>query len=123
MLDVVIENPILSSALHEPKRHFRFGEDGITNDIIEERLKSTYFMPIPKAKKRGLQLAFETEWTQDRIAPNLHIDHIRERIALLRNGKYAGVTPVMRRLLEHWTDPERENKLFLLQKRSTRDCH
>ncbi|HZH97624.1 MAG TPA: hypothetical protein VEX38_01520, partial [Fimbriimonadaceae bacterium] len=115
MADAVIENPVINSAFAEPLRHFRFSEDGITNEIVEGRRKSTYFMPIPKAKKRGQQLVFETEWTQDRIEQNLHIDRIRERVALWRRGKYAGVTPVTRRLLEHWTDSERENKLFFCQ--------
>jgi hypothetical protein len=32
---VVIENPILNSPYEEPRRHFRFTEDGITDEIVE----------------------------------------------------------------------------------------
>jgi hypothetical protein len=51
MNQVVIENPIINSPFEEPKRHFRFTEDGITNEIIEKRRISSYFIPIPKPKE------------------------------------------------------------------------
>jgi len=47
MKQVVIENPVLNSPFEEPKRHFRFTEDGITDEIIEARRISQYFVPIP----------------------------------------------------------------------------
>ena len=53
----VIENPILNWPFGEPTRHFRFGEDGITDEVVEGRRPSSYFVPIPKAKKKGGQLA------------------------------------------------------------------
>ena len=61
MAQVVIENPILNSPYEEPRRHFRFSDEGITNDIVEARRVSSYFMPIPAPKKKGKQLAFDTE--------------------------------------------------------------
>lgn len=67
MPDVVIENPILNSPYTEPTRHFRFAEDGITDEIVEERRPSSYFIPIPKPKKKGRQLTLGTEWTGDRL--------------------------------------------------------
>lgn len=115
MPDVVIENPILNSPFLEPKRHFRFGDDGITNDIVNSRRTSTYFVPIAQAKKKGGQKNFDTEWTQDRIKPNEEIDRLRVRVGQWRAGGYDKVTPITRRLLEHWTDPERDNKLFFCQ--------
>jgi hypothetical protein len=36
MTDFVIENPILNSPYGEPSRHFKFADDGITNEIVEE---------------------------------------------------------------------------------------
>ena len=44
---VVIENPILNSPYEEPRRHFRFSDEGITNEIVEARRISSYFMPVP----------------------------------------------------------------------------
>ena len=46
MKQVVVENPVLNSLFEEPKRHFRFSEDGITDEIVEERRVSTYLVPI-----------------------------------------------------------------------------
>ncbi len=62
MQQVVIENPILNSPFQEPTRHFRFSDEGITNDIVEARRVSSYFIPIAKPKKKGkaAQLAFDT---------------------------------------------------------------
>ena len=68
MRQVIIENPVLNSPFDEPSRHFRFDEEGITDDIIEERRISSYFLPIAQPRKQGnQQLPFETEWTKDRI--------------------------------------------------------
>ena len=53
MAQTVIENPILNSPYEEPRRHFQFSDEGITNEVVEERRVSSYFMPIPAAKKKG----------------------------------------------------------------------
>lgn len=115
MTDTIIENPIINAPFEEPRRHFRFDEAGITNEVIEHRRVSSYFMPIAKARKRSTQLAFETEWTRDRIEKNREINRIRERVGLWRKGGYPGVAPMTRRLLEYWTHPERDKRLFFCQ--------
>jgi len=117
MEQVVIENPVINSPFTEPARHFRFTDEGITNEIIEERRISSYFVPIPKPKKKGRQLSLlaDTEWTQDRIEENKLVNEIRRKVGLWRRGGYAGVTPVTARLLAYWTAPEREKKLFFCQ--------
>ncbi|MHB8646155.1 MAG: BPTD_3080 family restriction endonuclease [Thermomicrobiales bacterium] len=113
---VVIENPILNSPFLEPKRHFRFSDEGITNEIINERRISSYFVPIPRAKKKGkAQLAFDTEWTQDRVEENKFINRVRARVALWRQGGYIGITKTTRQLLDYWRDPVREKRLFFCQ--------
>lgn len=117
MKQVVIEDPILNSPFEEPKRHFRFTEDGITDEIIEERRISQYFVPIPQPKKRSAkQLAFaETGWTSDRVEENKDINRIRERVAIWRKGGYVGITKTTARLLEYWKREDRERKLFFCQ--------
>ncbi len=114
MPQVVIENPILNSPYEEPRRHFRFSDDGITNDIVEARRSSQYFVPIPQPRKRGKQLVF-TEWTQDRVEENKLINQIRERVAIWRRGGYQGITKTTARLLEYWRRPGRERRLFFCQ--------
>lgn len=68
MPDVVIENPVINSPFEEPKRHFYFGETGITDKVVDSRRISAYFVPIPPSKKKsaGEQLLLGTEWTKDR---------------------------------------------------------
>jgi hypothetical protein len=67
---VTIENPILNSAFAAPTRHFKFDDEGITTEIEERRRTSTFFMPIARARKKGEQAHFDTEWTNDRMHPN-----------------------------------------------------
>jgi type III restriction enzyme len=111
----IIENPILNSPFAQPAKHFRFDEEGITNEVVGKRRVSSYFMPIAKPKKKGGQLAFDTEWTKDRIEENKEINRIRERVSIWRTSGYKGVTPITRRLLDYWTGSEREKKLFFCQ--------
>ena len=47
MSDAVIENPILNAPFREPARHWASGHTGITNEIVEGRRVSSYFMPMP----------------------------------------------------------------------------
>lgn len=115
MAQVVIDNPILNSPYEEPTRHFRFSDEGITNEVVNERRTSSYFMPIPAAKKKGKQLAFDTEWTKDRVEENKFINRIRGRVAQWRQGGYLGVTKTTRQLLGYWTRPDRERRLFFCQ--------
>jgi len=117
MADVVIENPILNSPFEEPGRHWRFSDEGITNDIVESRRISAYFVPIAQPRKRSKekQMVFDTEWTQDRLQENEFINKVRSRVRAWREGGYPNATKTTRRLLEYWTNPERENKLFFCQ--------
>lgn len=116
MRQAVIENPVLNSPFAEPTRHFKFTADGITDEIVEGRRRSAYFIPIARPKRRGQQRAlFETEWTQDRLEENELINQIRQRVAMWRKGGYVGATVTTSRLLEYWTNPDREKKLFFCQ--------
>ena len=116
MPQIVIENPVLNSPFEEPKRHFRFNEDGITDEVVEERRVSSYFVPIPRPKKRSpKQLGFETEWTQDRVKENEFINKVRGSVTRWRQGGYLGITSTTDRLLKYWKRPERERRLFFCQ--------
>ena len=117
MTQVVIENPIINSPYKEPSHHFRFTDEGITNEIVAERRTSSYFVPIARPKKKGQKQdsLFETEWIAERIQENKLINDIRHRVGLWRQGGYVGVTPTTARLLAYWTDPNREKKLFFCQ--------
>lgn len=115
MAQTVIENPVINSPYAEPQQHFRFTDEGITDEIVAGRRSSSYFIPIARPKKKGKQLAFDTEWTRDRIEENRLVNRIRERVKLWRQGGYVGLTSTTRQLLDYWTDPNREGKLFFCQ--------
>ena len=118
MKQVIIENPVINSPFSEPQRHFKFDEGGITDEILERRRQSEYFIPIPKPKTKQTSqtlIDFGEAWTGDRLEENRFINNVRERVALWRQRGYPDITPITRRLLEYWTDPEREKKLFFCQ--------
>lgn len=116
MQQVVIENPIINSPFDEPTCHFRFTDEGITDEVVAGRRSSSYFVPIARPKKTGAkQLRFDTEWTQDRIKETKLVNDIRRRVVLWREGGHIGVTPTTARLIGYWTDPNREKKLFFCQ--------
>jgi type III restriction enzyme len=113
----VIENPILNSPYEMPTAHWRFDDDGITDQVDEGRRPSAYFMPIPASKRRQAhqqELEF-VEWTKDRIEETKFVNDLRAAVDRWRKMRWPGVTPVTRLLLEHWTNSERETKLFFCQ--------
>ncbi len=119
MSDAIIENPVINSPYQEPRRHFKFGEDGITNEVIERRRVSSYFVPIARPRSYRpthvqLQLP-ETEWTANRIQENEFINKVRARVAVWRQGGYVNITKTTKRLLEHWKTNDRERRLFFCQ--------
>jgi len=58
MNQVVIEKPVLNSSFEEPKRYFKFTEDGVTDEIIEERRISQCFVLIHQKKRSENEEAF-----------------------------------------------------------------
>jgi type III restriction enzyme len=115
MADRVIENPILNRPYDEPGRHFAFDVDGITDEIVDRRRPSSYFTPVPPTRKGGQQLEL-TELTADQIRRNDLVDRIREHIAVWRGAGYPNVSPTTKQLLEHWSDPERDNRVLFCQR-------
>ena len=116
MAPPVIANPILNTPFSEPERHFLFNDEGITDQIADGRRESGYFLPIASPRKKGGQLKFETEWTQDRFLSSPRINRIRERVNQWRAGGYLGCTRTTERLLQYWGNPDRERKLFFCQR-------
>jgi type III restriction enzyme len=103
---VVIENPVINSPFQEPARHFRFTDEGITNEVIDGRRSSSYFVPIARPRKKGhKQLEFDTEWTQDRIEGKKLVNLARAGVKLRRERGSISVTPTTSQLLAYWTDP------------------
>lgn len=116
MSDRVINNPIINSPYRVPTRHFAFDNEGITDQIVEGRRPSSYFVPVPRPRKRGVQQQLEfAELTADQIQKNDFVNQIRARVDRWRELGHQDVTPVTRRLLEYWTDPQRYTPLLFGQ--------
>lgn len=115
MSDRVIDNPIINSPYGRPTRHFAFDSDGITDRIEDGRRPSSFFIPVPRPRKRGQQLELQV-FTEDDIRLNKQVNDVRERVDAWREAGWPNVTPTTRRLLEYWGDPERDNKLLFCQR-------
>lgn len=113
-----MKTPILNSPYLEPNRHFKSDDRGITDEIIEHRRPSNFYIPVPRAKTREKQLelnvaegAFGSELQKE----NEFINKIRAKVKEWRNNGHQGLTKTSRDLLTYWRDDTRENKLFFCQ--------
>ena len=112
-----IENPILNSPYDAPTRCFKFDSDGITDEILDERRRSEFFVAVPAPKKKsGKQQEIDfLDVSTERVEPNELINGIRSHVDRWREFGYPGITPTTRALLAHWHDAERERRLFFCQ--------
>jgi len=102
---------ILNSPFEMPSRYFNI-VDGEPKGVMPGRRPSDNLMPVPPPKKRGPQ---QQSFVKDGAVINEYINRVRERVALWRRGRYEGATRTSRQLLEYWSNPARENKLFWCQ--------
>ncbi len=113
-----LDNPILNSPYVAPDRHFVIGPQGPTGEIKAGRRLSESFIPIPpskKGKKDVEQVALDFDLTGERREENSLINDIRREVELWRARRYPDVTPISRKLLEHWAgvaEPREDRMLF-----------
>lgn len=112
---VPIPNPVLNSPFAAPSRHWKPDGDVVTDEVVEGRRESAYFVPIAPSRKQPKQLALAAPGLQEQRRENVEINRIRALVKRWRDGGYGGETQVTRRLLRHWTAPERERRLFFCQ--------
>jgi type III restriction enzyme len=113
-----IENPIFNGPYDAPSRHFELGPHGPTGKILDGRRPSESFIPVPaprKGKNKGQQ-ALDLDVAGERRESNDLINEIRYQVGLWRQRGYPGVTPISRKLLEHWAEPHRENRVMFCQR-------
>ena len=117
------DNPILNSPYDPPECHFVIGPNGPTGETREGRRPSESFVPIPVGRRsrtaRTEPVAEQTSLdlaTGERREANSLINDIRSRVDRWRAYGYPGVTPVSRKLLEHWADPNRDDRMLFCQR-------
>lgn len=114
-----IDNPILNSPYEPPDRYYEIGPCGPTGDVKEGRRPSESFIPLAATKKgkSAQQEAFDFDATKERREKNTLINDVRREVERWRrDGQYAGATPISRKLLQHWADPSRENRVIFAQR-------
>ncbi len=118
-----LSNPIINSPYEPPERHFALGPNGPTGEILPGRRPSESFIPMPASKKkRGKKDVPEQESldlfdaTGERREQNSLINDMRQRVELWRGRGYPHATPISRKLMQHWADPTREERVLYCQR-------
>jgi type III restriction enzyme len=109
---------VLNSPYTEPSRHFKSDERGLTDEILDYRRPSSFYIPVPRAKTRQQKLELSTSegaYGSELQKENEFINKIRSKIKEWREAGYQGLTKTSRDLLSYWKDESRENKLFFCQ--------
>ena len=104
---MLVDTPILNSPFEEPTCYWAY-EEG--QPVLKEgRRPAGYYL---KARTRGPQMAL----LEEEFVPLDQVNSIRARVRTWRENGYPGITPITRQLLNHWSNPERERKLFFCQR-------
>jgi hypothetical protein len=116
-----IADPIVNGPYDPPQRHFELGADGSpTGVIVSGRRPSESFIPVPAVTERRRQAAvqesFDLGSDGERREANTLINDIRYQVELWRNRNYPGATAISRKLMLHWAEPSRENRVLYCQR-------
>lgn len=118
-----IDNPIQNGPYDAPDRHYEIGPSGPTGVIIDGRRPTESFIPIAVTRKgkEGVdgpeREGFDFDLTGERREKNSLINDIRCDVDKWRaSGHYDGATPITRKLLQHWAEAERENRVIFAQR-------
>jgi len=106
MAQTTIDRLIINSPYEEPKRHWRYDRQTRMFDLVEGRRPAGYVVASPDSK------AFDDPGIFVEIPL---VNQIRPRVKAWREAGYPGVTSITKRLLEHWRDPERDQRFFFCQ--------
>ena len=113
------EGPVINGPFDPPDQHFEIGQPGPTGVLVPGRRSSESWIPVPAARKgqrAGTQTALDFDVTGERREPNSLINDTRREVERWRLD-YRGVTPITRKLLEHWADPARGDQRVLFCQR------
>ena len=117
-----LADPVLNGPYDPPSRYFELGNKGPTGVIVDGRRPSESFIPVATPKKRGkkvvvdLQETLDFDATHERIESNTLINDLRRAVERWRLSDYPGATAITQKLLRHWADPTRENRVMFCQR-------
>ncbi|MCX6406291.1 MAG: DEAD/DEAH box helicase family protein [Propionibacteriales bacterium] len=114
-----LADPILNGPYDAPSAHFVMGPQGPTGERADGRRPSESFVPVAAAVKGADdsgQTVLEFEGMSERREVNTLVNSIRREVDLWRAGNYPRATPISRKLMLHWADPSRENRVLFCQR-------
>lgn len=112
-------DPILNGPYDIPAQHFEMGPKGPTGGKLPGRRPSESFIPIAAATKGdegSSQAMLEFEGTIERRETNTLINAVRREVDLWRASNYPRATAISRKLMLHWADEHRENRVLFCQR-------
>lgn len=106
-----IDKVILCSPFEEPAKHWIYDRNGEAH-TLDHRRPAGYFFRTPEADRGQLALTEDEQWVE---IP--YINDLRNVVRQWRKRGYRakGTSTTTRKLLQHWTRPDRERKLFFCQ--------
>ena len=117
-----LSDPVLNGPYDPPERHFEIGPSGPTGVIKPGRRPSESWVPVPAVRKgrtggvHAVQDRLDFDLAGERREVNSLINDIRREVERWR-ASYAGVTPITRKLLDHWSDSSRgEGRVLFCQR-------
>ncbi len=124
-----ILDPVLNGPYDVPTRHFVIGPKGPTGEVRTGRRPSESFIPVAPVRKRGRKPAAKEGMppaevgeqltlglVEERRQDNPLINELRRDVANWRDAGYPGTTATTAKLLHHWADKERENRILFAQR-------
>jgi type III restriction enzyme len=105
-VSLLVDNPIVNSPFEEPTRYWDFREGQPV--LAEGRRPAGYYL---RPRLRGEQASL----LEEEFVPLDLVNVIRDRVRAWRARDYPGITPLTRQLLQHWSNPDRERRLFFCQ--------
>ncbi len=117
-----LDDPVLNGPYDPPLRHFEIGDHGPTGAIKQGRRPSESFVPVAPTRKKhpdGAQQGGQLELTlhtHEAVEHNALIGDLRIEVSRWRTAGYEGVTAITRKLLRHWADPHRDNRVLFAQR-------
>lgn len=106
---LAVDEPILNSPFEEPTSYWVY--DSATGMPIKAPgRRSAHYYFRSRRRQDSSQTSFFAE--EEMVELEL-VNYIREQIKKWRISGYKNVTPITKQLLNHWSKPDRGQKLFL----------
>jgi len=112
-MNLAVDKPILNSPFAEPTRYWFYDDQTKLATLMTGRRPAGYYFRTRASAKAQMTL-----FTEEQFVELEAVNQIRVRVGEWRRKGYpAGtVTPVTRKLLQHWNREDRARKLFFCQR-------